>query len=107
MALAMSFSLLLSQVPSNRLCSHIHYLVHGFCSLALKADTDAARPHFMQNHVLQDRAIGKPVLQIGGSIPAVNYIQLPSLRSNSLGLTGQYVYCQVSLTGYNSSPCSD
>ncbi|KAK9866441.1 hypothetical protein WJX84_003773 [Apatococcus fuscideae] len=44
-----------------------------------------------------DRAIGKPVLQIGGSIPAVNYIQLPSLRSNSLGLTGQYVYCQVLL----------
>ncbi len=44
---------------------------------------------------LQDRAIGKPVLQIEGSIPAVNYIQLPSLRSNSLSLTGQYLYCQV------------
>ncbi|KAK9836721.1 hypothetical protein WJX74_006638 [Apatococcus lobatus] len=44
-----------------------------------------------------DRTIGKPVLQVGGTIPAVNYIQLPSLRSHSLGLTGQYLYCQVLL----------
>ncbi|XP_056017616.1 WD repeat-containing protein 90-like isoform X2 [Ostrea edulis] len=39
-----------------------------------------------------DKAIKGTVHRITGSIPAGNYIQLPKLQSQSLGLTGKYVY---------------
>ncbi len=44
---------------------------------------------------LQDRTIGKTVVQVSGSIPAVNYIKLPKARSG-LNLSGRFLYMQAS-----------
>jgi len=41
---------------------------------------------------LQDRALKATVYKITGAIPASNYIQLPQTSTQSLGLTGRYVY---------------
>ena len=46
-------------------------------------------------HGLQDKQIGKRVLSISGTVPAANYVILPKKRSQSLGLTGQFLYLQV------------
>ena len=40
----------------------------------------------------QERDIKATVYRISGSIPAGNYIQLPKTSSQSLGLTGQFLY---------------
>ncbi|KAI8472679.1 MAG: hypothetical protein J3K34DRAFT_519551 [Monoraphidium minutum] len=42
-----------------------------------------------------DTQIGKRVLRITGTIPAVNYLKLP--RGKNLGLTGRFCYLQVKL----------
>lgn len=42
--------------------------------------------------VIQDKAVKCTVHRIAGVIPANNYIQLPKTGSQSLGLTGRYVY---------------
>lgn len=42
--------------------------------------------------LLQDRDIKATVYRISGSIPAGNFIQLPKSSSQSLGLTGRYLY---------------
>ena len=50
---------------------------------------------FIFGHVIsliQDRTLKSTVYRITGSIPAGNYIQLPKTSSQSLGLTGRYVY---------------
>lgn len=44
---------------------------------------------------LQDRTIGKTVVQVSGSIPAVNYIKLPKARGG-LNLSGRFLYMQAS-----------
>lgn len=44
---------------------------------------------------LQDRGIGRVIWQIGGNVPAANFIRLPQLHSASLGLTGRILYLQV------------
>ena len=41
---------------------------------------------------LQDRDIKSTVFRVLGSIPAANYIQIPKTSSQSLSLTGQYLY---------------
>lgn len=43
----------------------------------------------------QDRIIGKKVFKIRGLIPAANFIRVPRLKSQSLGLTGRFLYIQV------------
>lgn len=43
----------------------------------------------------QDKAIGKRVFCISGSVPAANYVQLPKTKGPILGLTGQFLYLQV------------
>lgn len=45
--------------------------------------------------VIMDKAIGKTVIQITGSISASNYIRLPKKPSDNLGLTGRYAYIQI------------
>ena len=40
----------------------------------------------------QDKSVKCTVYRILGSIPAANYIQLPKTQSQSLGLTGRYLY---------------
>ena len=40
----------------------------------------------------QDKSIKGTVFKIAGVIPANNYIQVPKTGSQSLGLTGRYVY---------------
>ena len=42
--------------------------------------------------VLQDKTLKSTIYRITGSIPAGNYIQLPRTSSQSLGLTGRYMY---------------
>lgn len=42
--------------------------------------------------IFQDKSIKCTVHKITGSIPAGNYVQLPKLQSQSLGLTGKYIY---------------
>ena len=42
--------------------------------------------------MLQDKNVKCTVYRIVGSIPASNYIQLPKTSSQSLGLTGRYMY---------------
>ena len=44
--------------------------------------------------ILQDRDIKATVYRISGSIPSSNYIQLPKSSSQSLNLTGRYLYVQ-------------
>ena len=41
---------------------------------------------------VQDRDIKSTVFRVLGSIPAANYIQIPKTSSQSLSLTGQYLY---------------
>eukprot|EP00200_Dunaliella_tertiolecta_P010081 CAMPEP_0202389192 /NCGR_PEP_ID=MMETSP1127-20130417/81538_1 /ASSEMBLY_ACC=CAM_ASM_000462 /TAXON_ID=3047 /ORGANISM="Dunaliella tertiolecta, Strain CCMP1320" /LENGTH=212 /DNA_ID=CAMNT_0048990859 /DNA_START=148 /DNA_END=782 /DNA_ORIENTATION=+ len=45
-----------------------------------------------------DRIIGKKVFKIRGVIPAANYIRVPRFKSQSLGLTGRFLYIQVKLS---------
>ncbi|WAQ96619.1 WDR90-like protein [Mya arenaria] len=42
-----------------------------------------------------DKAVKSTVFKITGSIPAGNYIQLPKTSSQSLGLTGRYMYLLI------------
>jgi len=42
-----------------------------------------------------DRLIGRQVYRISGAVPAVNYVEVPSKRVWSLGLTGRYLYLQL------------
>jgi hypothetical protein len=42
----------------------------------------------------QDRTIGKTVLHVSGSIPAINYVKLPKGRAG-LNLSGRFLYMQV------------
>jgi hypothetical protein len=51
--------------------------------------------HEKSGRVLErmDAEIGKRVLRITGTIPAVNYLKLP--KGKSLGLTGRFCYLQV------------
>lgn len=44
---------------------------------------------------VQDRSIGKSVVQISGAIPAAAYLQVPG--TGSLKLRGRYLYAQVGL----------
>lgn len=44
---------------------------------------------------MQDKTIGKRVFCISGTVPASNYVLLPKKRSQSLGLTGRFLYLQV------------
>lgn len=57
---------------------------------------------------VQDKAIGKRVLHITGSVPAANHVLMPKLRSQSLGLTGSKFYIQVrsAATGAATDTCS-
>lgn len=40
----------------------------------------------------QDKTLKGTVYRISGSIPAANYVQLPNTSTQSLGLTGRYMY---------------
>ena len=42
--------------------------------------------------LFQDKSLKCTIYRITGSIPAGNYIQLPKTSSQSLGLTGRYLY---------------
>jgi len=44
---------------------------------------------------VQDKTIGKRVFRLTGTVPAANFIQLPKTRSQSLGLTGRFLYLEV------------
>lgn len=44
----------------------------------------------------QDRSIGHQVVTLTGAVPAANFLQLPQDRSEGLGLTGKFLYLQVS-----------
>ncbi|XP_021344246.1 WD repeat-containing protein 90-like, partial [Mizuhopecten yessoensis] len=41
---------------------------------------------------VMDKAVKCTVYKVTGSIPAGNYIQLPKAQTQSLGLTGRYLY---------------
>ena len=47
--------------------------------------------------LVQDKQIGKKVLRVWGNIPSTNYLQLPRKKTDSLGLTGRFLYAQVKL----------
>ena len=47
---------------------------------------------FSYFNVYQDRTLKCTVYKVTGSVPAGNYIQLPKTVSQSLGLTGRYLY---------------
>ena len=44
---------------------------------------------------LQDRAIGRPVVRLSGSVPCANSLRLPRRREASLGAAGRYLYFQL------------
>jgi hypothetical protein len=46
-------------------------------------------------YFFQDKAVKSTVFKIVGSIPAGNYIQLPKTSTQSLGLTGRYMYLLI------------
>mmetsp|Transcript_19264 Transcript_19264/g.42150 ORF Transcript_19264/g.42150 Transcript_19264/m.42150 type:complete len:90 (-) Transcript_19264:503-772(-) len=52
---------------------------------------------------LLDKQIGKKVLRIWGNISAANYLQLPKLKTHSLGLTGRFFYLQLKTFPRSSS----
>ena len=39
--------------------------------------------------------IGKKVLRIAGNVPAANFLQLPKVKGQTLGLTGRFLYLEV------------
>ena len=47
---------------------------------------------FLMYCLLQDKSVRCTVYKINGVIPANNYIQLPKTGTQSLGLTGRYLY---------------
>ena len=51
---------------------------------------------------MQDRSIGKSVVQISGAIPAAAYLQVPA--TGSLKLSGRYLYAQVGLGSLKWAP---
>lgn len=87
---------------------HSH-LCHCQCALAhtlrTRCPSHQKRGHFV---FVQDKAIGKRVLHITGSVPAANHVLMPKLRSQSLGLTGSKFYIQVrsAATGAATDTCS-
>ncbi len=50
--------------------------------------------HVLSTFFFQDKMLKGTVYRITGSIPAGNYIQLPKTSTQSLGLTGRYMYLQ-------------
>jgi hypothetical protein len=42
-----------------------------------------------------DRTIGKVCYRISGSIPAKNFLQVPKKKTDSLSLTGRYLYAMI------------
>ena len=56
----------------------------------------------MVQFAVQDRSIGKSVVQISGAIPAAAYLQVPA--TGSLKLRGRYLYAQVSLDSLMWAP---
>lgn len=44
---------------------------------------------------VQDKTIGKRVLNIAGSVSAAHWVMFPRQRTQNLGLTGQFLYLQV------------
>jgi hypothetical protein len=51
---------------------------------------------------VQDKTIGKKVYKITGNVLAANYVQMPRLKSQTLGLTGRYAYVQARRGGAGS-----
>lgn len=42
-----------------------------------------------------DRTIGKMCYRISGSIPAKNFLQIPKKKTDSLALTGRFLYAMI------------
>lgn len=47
---------------------------------------------FLACPLFQDKSLKCTIYRLTGSIPAGNYIQIPKTKSQSLGLTGRYMY---------------
>ena len=75
----------LSQREGNVLMNIVGDIV--FC---LKKRLFTYQPFF------QDEKIGKKCYKITGNVLAANYIQFPRVKSQTLGLTGRYLYTQAS-----------
>lgn len=69
------------------------------CSVgtALAGFSSAASLGLMLALHAQDRIIGKKVFKVRGIIPAANYVRVPKLKSQNLGLTGRFLYMQAGL----------
>ena len=67
--------------------THTHTHTHPFSSISTEILLPSISP--------QDRIIGKKVFKIRGLIPAANFMRIPRLKSQSLGLTGRFLYIQV------------
>lgn len=78
-----------------KVCQYSAYIYHIIKRIFILFSTCSFQLIFIFEfliYVFQDKAIKCTVHKITGSIPAGNYIQLPKLQSQSLGLTGKYIY---------------
>ncbi len=91
---------------------HIQHRKRAFCSAAVAVRQLPTREVGCVGHTgplmillaaSQDRVIGKKVFKIRGLIPAANYVRVPKLKSQTLGLTGRFLYMQV--TAETMSTC--
>ena len=69
---------------------------HPFVSVLKVCDVDTWKNLSKEGNVVAvlDKSIGKRVFNITGAVSAANHVLLPK-RSQSLGLTGRFLYIQV------------
>ena len=54
---------------------------------------DALKEGDVQNAL--DKVIGKKVVRIAGNVQAANFLQMPKVKGQTLGLTGRFLYLQM------------
>ncbi|KAL6762256.1 WD40-repeat-containing domain protein, partial [Haematococcus lacustris] len=69
---------------------------HPFVDVLKLCDRETELKGEVTEHM--DKIIGKKVYKVRGTIPAANYLRLPKLKAQNLGLTGRFLYIQVKVT---------
>ncbi|GFH23850.1 DUF667 domain-containing protein, partial [Haematococcus lacustris] len=75
---------------------------HPFVDILKLCDRETELKGEVTEHMARagsmDKIIGKKVYKVRGTIPAANYLRLPKLKAQNLGLTGRFLYIQVKVT---------
>ncbi|XRB08526.1 centriole proteome protein [Pycnococcus provasolii] len=89
-----------TSTSTSTLASRSRVWQHPFVNVFKLAGVDTWRDCIREGDVsaIMDRVIGKKALLIQGNVPAANYVAIPrSSRTDSLGLTGRFIYLELQL----------